>query len=188
MALVRRTHIFFSRHELERMVEHWKDIPGVELYEASTLGRIRNKKTQHVRITHINNGYEKCRMRLNGKIKDMRVSRLVACTWIPNLLNKTQVDHVDENKLNNSIDNLEWVSPSENIRRRFANNKKCLSPKPLKVENDDEIIYFISSRQCARHFEVKSATIWGATVNQRPWHGYKITVISKEEYHEVMAD
>lgn len=170
------------------MVEHWKVIPGVETYEASTFGRIRNKKTQHVRITHINNGYEKCRMRLNGKVKDMRVSRLVAFAWIPNPLKNPQVDHVDENKLNNKIDNLEWVSASENIRRRFANNKNCVKRKPLKVENDEESIYFISSRECARHFEVKSATIWGATINQRPWRGYTISAITAEEYHEVMAD
>lgn len=170
------------------MVEHWKVIPGVENYEASTLGRIRNKKTQQIRMTHINNGYEKCRMRINGKSKDMKVHRLIAFTWIPNPDSKLQVDHVDENKLNNCIDNLEWVSPSENMKRRYANNKNSLKPKPLKVENDDEILYFTSSCECARHFECSSATVWGATINQRRWRGYTIRVISKEEYQQAVAE
>jgi hypothetical protein len=173
---------FFSRRKIERMVEHWKVIPNVEKYEASTYGRIRNIKTKHVRLTHVNNGYEKCRVRVDGKLRDMRVSRLIALTWIPNPQNKPQVDHIDENKTNNHIDNLEWVTPSENMIRRYNNNKGCMKPKPLKFENDEHIIYFCNSHEAARHFEVSSATIWGATVNQRNWHGYKITPITTEEY------
>lgn len=61
-----------------------------------------------------NSGYYYCNLSINRKIKLYYVHRLVAIAFIPNPDNKEQVNHIDGNKLNNNIENLEWVTQSEN--------------------------------------------------------------------------
>ena len=64
------------------------------------------------------NGYENLTIRIDGKIKNLLIHRLVAVLFIDNPNNLPQVNHKDGNKLNNNIDNLEWISPSNNHRHR----------------------------------------------------------------------
>ena len=64
-------------------------------------------------------GYLLCCLRQAGKSKMHKVHRLVALTFIPNPENKPQVNHIDGNKLNNHIDNLEWASAKENINHAW---------------------------------------------------------------------
>ena len=105
-------------------MELWKDIPNYEsLYQASNLGRIRsldhvrkngtNSYIQKGKILKFNkndSGYYQVRLSKNGIAKTYRVNRLIALTFINNPLNKETVNHKDGNKLNNCVDNLEWVS------------------------------------------------------------------------------
>lgn len=168
-------------------MEHWKEIPGFSMYEASTRGNIRNKYTKHVLCAKINNGYRKCALMNNKKRYCCRYARMVAITWIPNPHKYTQVDHIDENKLNDSIDNLEWVTPSMNCKRRFAKNKNCTKPVALKFENDEQILYFANSREAAKHFEISSATVWGASINGK-WKSYTIRRISQEEFNQNVSE
>lgn len=122
------------------MCETWKDIPGLEgRYQASTLGRIkslsRRVKTWNAHKTIPEcvlkpavapNGY--LHVRIDGRTKD--VHRLVAQTFIPNPQNKPQVNHKNENKQDNSVLNLEWCTPKENI-----NFGTCLSRR-AKTQRD----------------------------------------------------
>lgn len=59
-------------------------------------------------------GYKCCKLVLNGKVKIEKIHRLVAKVFIPNPENKPQVNHIDGDKLNNNINNLEWCTASEN--------------------------------------------------------------------------
>lgn len=127
------------------MEEIWKDIPNYEGYQASSLGRIRtyNKKTytqkhgeRHWKnrilkfkpSTSSNNlgqgtGY-RVTLWKNGKGKDYLVARLVATTFLENLIDtKMTVNHKNGNRLDNRIENLEWLSLSENIKYGFENGQ-----------------------------------------------------------------
>lgn len=64
-------------------------------------------------------GYKVIRLTALNQSKDFLVHRLVAMTFIDNPAGKTQVNHIDGNKLNNRVDNLEWVTPSENIQHAY---------------------------------------------------------------------
>ena len=120
--------IKFSEKELA--LEVWRDIPGyIGRYEASTIGRIRNKKTGKVlKLTPNANGYCVVTMYTDpvcGKkiSKRVPVHRLIAQAFIPNPDNKPYIDHIDTNTLNNRVTNLRWVTPKENSRNEITLQK-----------------------------------------------------------------
>ena len=110
--------------------EIWKPISNYEgLYEISNKGQIKsvgryiksnhnNTRFQEEKIRKLtvnNKGYITVRLCKNGKYKTFLVHRLVAETFIPNPLGYNEINHKDENKTNNKVDNLEWCSHDYNI-------------------------------------------------------------------------
>lgn len=102
--------------------EIWKPIPGFEnFYEASTLGQIRAFRTKKVLKTYtINSGYQCIKFTVNSQRTSHLVHRLIATTFIDNPLEKATVNHIDGNKDNNSLSNLEWTTISENLLHAYA--------------------------------------------------------------------
>lgn len=74
------------------------------------------------------NGYVHISLCKNGKVKTFRVHRLIAEAFIPNPENKPQVNHIDGNRINNSLSNLEWVTRSENHLHAFRVTKNRKPP------------------------------------------------------------
>ena len=132
--------------------EIWKDIPGYEgHYQASTLGRIRStgklidgKRTKGKvlkPLVNTNNGY----LYVSIGNKRASVHRLVAITFIPNPENKPCVGHKDTNRTNAHVDNLEWVTYSENnynpitLAKNSETNRKRMSNTSVRKRISESV-------------------------------------------------
>ena len=93
-------------------MEEIRNIKGYEQYKISTSGVIYSYRTgRPLKTYQSKKGYEKVDFKINGKrIRNLSVHRLVAQTFIPNPLNLPQINHKDEDKLNNHVSNLEWCT------------------------------------------------------------------------------
>lgn len=118
-------------------MEFWKEIPFANgTYMVSNLGRVKTAKTGRILQPIVDHrGYERVCLFKTDRDRRYRVHRLVAITFIPNLDNKPQVNHIDGNKRNNRVSNLEWVTNDENMHHsrstglhdghlRFCESKK----------------------------------------------------------------
>lgn len=102
------------------MCEYRKEsINGFEEYQIDTNGVIYNKNGSIKKYSLNPKGYCIVNFIVNGKRKGFQVHRLVALQFIPNPNNLPQVNHIDGNKQNNSVKNLEWCSREENMRHSF---------------------------------------------------------------------
>jgi hypothetical protein len=133
--------ILFNREErnkFDRIEEEWRPCPEYEeYYEISNFGRVKSKavfirhdgnwaeengyvkKIKVKNITTNRYGYLTSKLCKLGKCRRLTIHRLVAKAFIPNPNNYTQVNHIDGNKENNCIWNLEWVSQARNIQHAF---------------------------------------------------------------------
>lgn len=94
---------------------NWKDIEGYnDNYTVSENGDIYSKKRNIIMKSALGQLYLLVSLRHEGRSFTKTVHRLVAEHFIPNPLNKPEVNHIDGNKLNNNVCNLEWVTSSEN--------------------------------------------------------------------------
>lgn len=130
------------------MIEIWKDIPGYEtLYQSSNLGRIRSVdhfvfrgngymgkikkywfyKGRILKPNTDSEGYIRCTLSKSGKTQRYLVHRIVAMTFIPNPNNLSQINHIDEDKHNNRIENLEWCTTNYNLSFNGGRKKRALT-------------------------------------------------------------
>lgn len=101
------------------MQEIWKDIEDYKgIYQVSDLGNIR-KIDGYIIKPWITRGYCYVGLSKKGNLKKYRVHRLVAEAFIPNPNNLPIINHKDENKINNCVNNLEWCTQYENVHKYF---------------------------------------------------------------------
>ena len=110
-------------------MEEWRDIIEYEgLYQISNKGRVKslgNNKNRKEKILSLKpiNGYIRVFLYKNGKPKPYSVHRLVAIAFIPNPNNYPEVNHIDEDKTNNIVENLEWCDKKYNMNYGTRNNR-----------------------------------------------------------------
>lgn len=116
------------------MVEIWKDILNYEtIYQISNFGNIRLYKSKKIlKPSDDGKGYLHITLTKNGKRKGFRIHRLVAQTFIPNINNLPQINHKDENKKNNNVNNLEWCDSKYN-NNYGTRNYRCTRHRIKKV-------------------------------------------------------
>lgn len=148
------------------MKEIWKDIKGFEgIYQVSNLGRIKSLHFKRELIMKLNlkkNGYYQVRLKNEGKSKDYLVHRLVAEAFIPNPNNYPQVNHIDENKQNNKVENLEWCTVLYNniYGERLNKVKKVLQKETYQYDfNWNLINIYKSNKEASRKTKIPAGNI-----------------------------
>lgn len=149
--------------------EEWRAIESYEgLYEVSSLGRVRSIKKKHsypkdrsgiLSPSKRAQGYERVILCKDGKIKAFSVHRLVAVAFLGKPKNKRLVvNHIDENPSNNEANNLEWVTPRQNLEHSNVINKMIAAAtkakeKPVLMfdKKGEFICEFESATKAAKH-------------------------------------
>lgn len=125
--------------KVKKMNEIWKDITGLEgIYQISNLGRVksleRKRKGPYNRIMHLKEkiikgravgiGYYAVQIERDGSKKNNKIHKLVAEHFISNPENKPCVNHINGIKTDNRVENLEWVTHSENNQHAYDKGLK----------------------------------------------------------------
>ena len=158
--------------KVEHETERYATIEGFPNYLVTNKGRVLSLKDNHnndriKELKQIKNrdGYMFVNLYKNNKMHSKNVHRLVAQAFIPNPENKPEVNHIDENKTNNHISNLEWVTARENLnhgtrnertsktmsdgRRKGKNHPRSKSVIGFKIEGCD-IKYYKYINECKK--------------------------------------
>lgn len=162
------------------MKEVWKDIAGYEgLYQISNLGNVQSMDYNHtgnpqkLSIKNHHSGYKMVMLCKNGVNKNKNIHTLVATAFIDNPEQKPCVNHIDGNKGNNHVSNLEWVTRKENTNHAIKTNlrkdsnmrgrKGDLSPikKPVcQCDKSGNVVKIWSCiSEAARYFNCNPCTI-----------------------------
>ena len=154
-------------------MEIWKNVAGFENeYEISSLGNLRSKErfVKHykgglrkykpsLKNQRLNkNGYKRCNLKINNKRFDFTIHQLVARAFLQSDINRIFVNHKNGIKTDNRVENLEWVTLSENtihaVKERLIKTK-LTDIQVLEISNNK-----LSTRKIAKLYGVNSNTIW----------------------------
>ncbi len=135
----KREHKIIKKKNIDNVsemgVEEWRDIEGYENhYKVSNYGKIKNVKKNRLLKPVIVSNYYTVQLYLNKTRTRYKIHQLVANNFIPNPKNKEIIDHIDNNKINNKVNNLRWFTQSENISS-YNNNFKKKMIKPILQYN-----------------------------------------------------
>jgi hypothetical protein len=153
-------------------VEEWRDIEGYEgIYQVSNLGRVKSldravqhrngkvlmKKGKQLKVVYAGNKYGRIILNKNGKKSAKLIHRLVALTFIINETNLKEVNHKDLDKTNNSVENLEWVSPKQNTQHAFNNRyiKRYLGEDNHRAVVTEEVVLKIRELHATKKYRYK---------------------------------
>ena len=173
--------------------ERWKWYPGYEgLYQVSTRGRVRgvdrwvigrDGKKRFFRGRILNpkrnkDGYLEVNLYLDGKLRTFKIHRLVAEAFIPNPEGKPQISHIDEDKTNNSVENLSYRTAKESVRlgtgieRSAASrlNGSCSKPVEAIDPKTGRVVMEFPSMMEARRNGFNQGTVSACCLGKRRRH------------------
>lgn len=160
--------------------EEWRTVVNVTNdYQVSNLGRIKSMNFNHTKKPRImkqrkdKDGYLLVTL-FNNCPTSMKVHRLVAMAFISNPENKPQVNHIDGNKLNNCLKNLEWNTSKENVNHAVNNGLKIIHGEfnPKSVLKEKEVLEIraigkkISNAKLSKTYGVCTTTISAIKLNK----------------------
>lgn len=163
------------------MTEIWKDVKGFEgLYRVSNTGKVlslpRNGTNGSIRKQSIDkDGYKQIILFKDNKKYYKRVHRLVAEAFIPNLKEKPEINHLNNNRKDNRVENLEWCTNKENLEYSHKQKRQRINAKPIKAINKDLnlVLYFKSEREASRFLSIKQYKISRYLNNKNELKGWK---------------
>lgn len=120
-------------------MEEWRQIDGFQDYQVSNLGNVKSfKQDKNGKLLSLKSnatGYVVVKLYNNGQDYNKMVHRLVLETFCPTTDKDKEVDHINRNRNDNRLENLRWVSPSENCKNK-NNNKKIIRFPDKKIFNN----------------------------------------------------
>jgi len=174
------------------MEEQWKPIDGFENhYEISDFGNVRSidrfvdfgttgtkfyKGQAKSKNPHYKNGYLSVSLKVKGIEKRVFIHRLVAIHFITNPENKPEVNHLDGDKNNNYISNLEWATAKENSQHAVRTGLHNLSKKVIAVKGP-AILEFNSMMECSKSLGVCNSHVGKCAKNGRLVKGHLIVAL-----------
>ena len=117
-------------------MERWETIEGFDDYMISTFGRVWSVRSKMFLTLHTRSAscpYYSVILKKGPRKRNANVHRLVAEAFIPRIEGKNIVNHIDGNKLNNRVDNLEWVTPQENTQHASSLGLLVTPPERTQV-------------------------------------------------------
>jgi len=164
------------------MSELWRKIPGFAHYEASNLGRIRSLD----RMVRCYNGQRMVKGKILSPFKAKKTGylqvcirgkkfsahRLVGLAWVPGFFDGAWIDHINGKRDDNRPQNLNWVTPSENSKRSFANGRKAPSLGRFSAEHPK------SKAVISRCLKTGKERIWASAMDAVR-EGYDSSCISR---------
>jgi len=168
--------------------EIWKPVLGFEgLYEVSNLGRVKSlarTKQNHSKMQVVPEkilvismtNYPSLSLWKDGKLTVKKVHRIVAESWICNPHSKPEVNHIDANRTNNKVENLEWVTRAENVKHatdNFLPVRGAAHPSAVLTDSQVEQIRTMSGKQkdIASMFCISQSNV-STIKNYVSWRGY----------------
>ena len=165
--------------------EIWKDIEGYEgKYQVSNCGNVRSlmyhnakgiKRISLLKPATDACGYFRCALSKNNILTTYKVHRLVAQAFIPNPNNYPQINHIDGNKKNNCVWNLEWCTDKENVNHALKTGLR--KNEKVKIVETGEI--FENAYECAKAINGNAQDIYrclyGKTKTHKKYH-YEVVV------------
>lgn len=143
----------------------WKNIKDFPLYEISTEGEIRNKITGYIKSPSVGKrGYPVVSLQKDGKQYIRTVHILLARTFIPNPLNKPEVNHINGDKTDFSLVNLEWVTSKENSQHAVKTGLLPITNEKEVIQYTEdmvEISRYISASEASRKTGIARGNICG---------------------------
>ena len=148
--------------------EIWKDVPNYEgLYQISNFGRLKSVKKDIILTCKIRgNKYNSTQLYKKDNGKQFLLHRIVAQTFIPNPNNLPQVNHINGIKTDNRVENLEWVSASENINHAYKLGK--IAGQSKIVLNTNNGIFYESAKKAAESININYCTLRAMLNGQNP--------------------
>ena len=140
-------------------MEIYKKIKEFNNYSVSNIGNVRNDKTGRILKVYAKpNGYQQ--VQLGRKNNPVYVHRLVAMAFIENIDNKPQVNHINGNKSDNRVENLEWVTASENaFAYGYTERNNHKQKKIIATNLDGSQLEFSSRNETAKYFKCHKSQI-----------------------------
>lgn len=182
--------------------EIWKDIPDYEgLYQASSLGRIKSLDRLYFNpginrlyrikgkiLTPTKNtrryGYYELSLYKNGSYKRYKVHRLVALTFLANPNGYPQENHIDGNKANNTVDNLEWCTATYNINHALRTGLANKEYRMVRIQCVDTGEVFESVVRASKDMRCDRRDLFKSLKANKPIKGHSFRRITEEEYQK----
>lgn len=169
---------------------YWKDVVGYEgIYQVSDTGKVKRVGKKELKPKIEKNGYVRFHLSKNGIAKMELAHRLVAQAFIPNPLNYKTVNHIDENKQNNCVSNLEWCDMTyQNRYGQGAINRNKAKEKPVFQfdKNGNFIKKFDSVKIAAQELNLSESSIHCVCKKQRRYKSTGGYVFAYEKGDDVL--